>query len=401
MEIEPAQIFFTGKFDFSTGPAVEVSVRRNEKKDFTLESLSVTDQPATRFDFRKPGENTVFEGFMSSSTLEKLFTRPFLSQADFFQITEENHFLISSDKENFLKLDAYRIDIAPLFNQKNDYADLRKWLKDKPIRVESRHVDAGRTRLDNVTALLDIKPDKAVIRLLKSDLCGININGTILKKGDSLEYRADAASMNSDNLRHTAECLFNGETLMDGSYSFKGRFHSKSPVDQLKESVSGNFELSASDGRIYRLTLLSRILSVINVSKFLKGRMPDILQDGFAYHTVSVKADIKDSRIVVKEGIIDGTDMSIIFTGDIYPVQKKIDLTFLVAPFKTVDMIVKNIPVLNTLLGGKLVSIPVKAEGNMKNPTVIPLHPSAVGTGLTNMMKNIVNAPVKLMEKLP
>ena len=129
--------------------------------------------------------------------------------------------------------------------------------------------------------------------------------------------------------------------------------------------------------------------------------MPDILQDGFAYHTVSVKADIKDSRIVVKEGIIDGTDMSIIFTGDIYPVQKKIDLTFLVAPFKTVDMIVKNIPVLNTLLGGKLVSIPVKAEGNMKNPTVIPLHPSAVGTGLTNMMKNIVNAPVKLMEKLP
>ena len=401
MEIEPGKLFFTGKLHFPSGPSVEGTVTWNRQSGFTLEHLCVKDQPATRFDFDNTGQKPDFEGFIRSSTLEKIFTPDFLSGFEFMQLSEEKHFLISFDKDRFLKLDAYRIELAPFLNQKNENPKLRKSMSGQSIRIKTRYLDAGGYRLKNVEALLDIKTDKTVIQLLKADLCGIDINGTIVNKGDFLEYRADAASIKSDDLRHTAECLFKGETLMDGSYSFQGRFHSKSPKDRLKESVSGNFQLSASNGRIYRLTLLSRVLSVINVSRFLKGSLPDILQDGFEYHTFSLKADVKESRIAVNEGIIDGKDMSIIFTGDIYPVEKRVDLTFLVAPFKTVDMIVKNIPVLNTLLGGKLVSIPVKAQGSIKNPTVMPLHPSAVGTGLTDMMKNIVNTPVKLMEKLP
>ncbi|MCF8044977.1 MAG: AsmA-like C-terminal domain-containing protein [Desulfarculaceae bacterium] len=399
--IEPDGLFFTGKFDFPSGPAVTLAVHRTAQGKFTLERLSVADPPATRFDFQNTGEKASFEGFMSSGTIEKLFTKRFLSESGFFRITGEDHFLVSSGDDSFLKLAAYRLDLTPVLNRKNEYQDLRQWLSDKPIRIKTRYFDTGRYRLNKVSALLDIKPDQTVVRLEKADLCGMNINGTIVKKGNFIEYQAETSALEKDDFRYTADCLFSGEALMDGSYSFEGRFHSKTAKKHLKETVYGHFEFSASNGRIYRLTLLSRILSVINVSRFLEGSLPDILQDGFAFNTVSLKAYVKDSRITVKEGIIDGTDMSIIFTGDVFPVQQKIDMTFLVAPFKTVDMIVKKIPVLNTLLGGKLVSIPVKAEGNFENPAVIPLHPSSVGKGLTNMMKNIVNTPVKLMEKLP
>ncbi len=401
LDIKPAEGGFTGQLTFPAGPAVELTVRRKGPDDFRLEHLSVDDQPATRFEFHNTGPKTSFEGFMSSSVLEKLFTRRFLSHADFFQITGNHHFLITSGKDSFVNLAADYLDISPLLNQKQEYKEVRQWLRDKPIRVLSEHLDAGRYRLDNVAALLEINPGQTKIRLSQANLCGIDINGTLVKKSDFLVYQTQAAAMAKDDLRHTAECLFTGETLMDGSYNFQGRFHSKSPMADFKETVSGNFEFSASKGRIYRLTLLSRILSAINVSRFLKGKLPDLLQDGFEYNTFSLKARVKNSRILVKEGIIDATDMSIIFTGEVDPVERKMDLTFLVAPFKTVDMIITYIPVLNTLLDGKLVSIPVKAEGSLKNPSVTPLHPSAVGKGLINMMKNIVNSPVKLMEKLP
>ena len=401
MEIESAELFFTGMFDFPSGPAVELSVRRNEPDVLILEHLSVIDQPATRFNFWNSDKKNSFEGFLSSSSLKKLFTHRFLEQKDIFQSAGENHFLISEGRDTFLKLEAYHLDLTPAMTQKNTNRKIRQWFQDKPILIKARYLDTGRYRLNKVTAMLDIKPDKTVIHLRKGDFCGIEIKGTVMKKRESVEFRADAAARKREDLQQTAECLFNGKTLIDGSYSFEGLFHAKTSMERLKEMISGNFELSASNGRIYRLTLLSRILSVINVSKFLKGRLPDLLQDGFAYNTFSLKADVKNSRIQVKEGIIDGTDMSIIFTGEIYPVRREINLTFLVAPFKTVDLIVKKIPVLSTLLGGKLVSIPVKAEGSMNQPAVIPLHPSAVSTGLTNLMKNIVNAPVKLMEKLP
>ncbi len=89
-----------------------------------------------------------------------------------------------------------------------------------------------------------------------------------------------------------------------------------------------------------------------------------------------------------------------IFTGWIDPVNDQLDLTCLVAPFKTIDLIIKYIPIVNTMLGGRLVSIPVKASGKLSDPIVTPLHPSAVGTGLINMMGDILKTPVKLWDKI-
>ena len=123
-------------------------------------------------------------------------------------------------------------------------------------------------------------------------------------------------------------------------------------------------------------------------------------QDGFAYNKISMEADIKDSIIYLNRAIIDGQDMTLIFSGWIDPVNDTLDLTCLVAPFKTIDLIIKNIPILNTLLDGRLVSVPTKATGKLSDPIVVPLHPSAVGEGLVNMMSDILKTPVKLWDKI-
>jgi len=92
--------------------------------------------------------------------------------------------------------------------------------------------------------------------------------------------------------------------------------------------------------------------------------------------------------------------MTIIFNGQIDLINDHIDLTCLVAPFKTVDLIIEKIPIISTLLSGNLVSVPVKATGKISDPAVVPLHPSAVGEGLINAMKNILKTPVKLLDKI-
>jgi len=71
-----------------------------------------------------------------------------------------------------------------------------------------------------------------------------------------------------------------------------------------------------------------------------------------------------------------------------------------VSPLKTVDTVVRNIPLVGNILGGSLVSIPVKVTGDINDPTVVPLSPSAVGSGLLGTMKRVFQLPFTLTQPL-
>ncbi|MCP4023204.1 MAG: AsmA-like C-terminal region-containing protein, partial [Desulfobacteraceae bacterium] len=190
------------------------------------------------------------------------------------------------------------------------------------------------------------------------------------------------------------------DDLLDGSYSFSCKLNGDGFKKEIKNILNGHFKFNAANGRIYKATLLSRLLSVLNISKVFKGDLPDITQEGFAYRSIVIEAEIENSIIYLKKALIDGKDMTLIFSGWVDPVKNQLNLTCLVAPLKTVDNIIKYIPIVNTLLDGRLMSFPAKATGKINDPKVTPLHPSAVGKGLIDMMSNIVKTPVKLIEKL-
>ncbi|GAH11846.1 unnamed protein product, partial [marine sediment metagenome] len=95
---------------------------------------------------------------------------------------------------------------------------------------------------------------------------------------------------------------------------------------------------------------------------------------------------------------IDSPSMGIACEGDIDLVKKKVDLTVLVAPFKTVDRIIKHIPLVNNILGGKLISIPFRAIGELADPDVIPLSPTAVGSGLFGILQRTLKLPITIIQ---
>jgi hypothetical protein len=42
--------------------------------------------------------------------------------------------------------------------------------------------------------------------------------------------------------------------------------------------------------------------------------------------------------------------------------------------------------------------LPARAYGKISDPTVIPLHPSAVGKGLLNLLEDLIKTPGRLID---
>jgi len=67
---------------------------------------------------------------------------------------------------------------------------------------------------------------------------------------------------------------------------------------------------------------------------------------------------------------------------------------------KTVDSIIKRIPLVGDILGGSLISVPVGVSGNLNEPKVTLLPPAAVGEGLLGIMKRTLEVPVKVIQPM-
>ena len=151
--------------------------------------------------------------------------------------------------------------------------------------------------------------------------------------------------------------------------------------------------LDAEDGRIYQLNVLSKVLSVLNATEIFRGTIPDLTGEGMAYRTLTVKGILENGQLNIRKGIINGKSMDIVFDGFIYPQSRQLELTILIAPFKTVDFLIKNLPIINTILGGNLITVPIKASGDWNDPDLTYPLPSEIGSGLLGIMKRTVQLP--------
>jgi uncharacterized protein YhdP len=188
--------------------------------------------------------------------------------------------------------------------------------------------------------------------------------------------------------------------LIDGKFALTGRLETEGPPAMLSRNINGRMNLRAHDGRIYRFNLLSKALAVVNLTEIFRGKLPDLMEGGLAYESIDIEVEMQDSLLTVKEAVIDGASANIAGQGTIDLVTGETDMIVLVAPFKTVDAIVKFTPIINDWLGGTLVSIPVSVTGQFSDPDAVPLSPSAVGSSLMNLMKKTVNLPVKIISPL-
>ena len=244
---------------------------------------------------------------------------------------------------------------------------------------------------------ITFKPDAVVVAVSKAEICGISFRGLLNLSDQTLDIYLVPTVANY-KLDSTLACLTAKKDLATGTYNLSGEILAKAKPEAVTRSITGKLAFSAEKGRIYRFGLLAKLLSILNVTEIYRGEVPDLTGEGFAYHSMSASAKLQGGKIIMEECSIDGTSMGIACEGDIDLVDKKLNLVILVAPFKTVDRIVEILPLIGGVLGGKLISIPFRAKGDLDDPEVYALPPTAVGSGILGILERTLKLPITIIQ---
>ncbi len=267
------------------------------------------------------------------------------------------------------------------------------------VRVEAKSVTWGRYTTSPVNA--DILIDQKVVRVAinDGDLCEISLPGN-LKFADgniALDFKPEAAGV---ELEPTLVCLFGKNFQITGIADLNARISSRGKSGTLVRALQGKVEFRAKDGCIYKSPLLAKILAFLNVTELLRGKVPDLSVDGLDYNSITIKGDLRNGIFVISEAVIDGTTMQLVGQGEIDIPNSSVNLTVLVAPFKTVDFLVSKIPLINYVLKDTLISIPLRITGSLEDPSITILSPAAVGKGVLGIMKRTLMLPFKIIEPI-
>ena len=238
------------------------------------------------------------------------------------------------------------------------------------------------------------------VNVIQANLCNVSTPGTLKITPQDVSLDFDFAATNQE-LNPTVLCTSGQQMDITGHFDLLGKVKAQGKEDRLLESLKGELEFTAKDGRIKRHVPLQRVFAFLNVTNSLKGQLPDLTEKEFVYDSMTSKTTIQDGKIIFEESVIDSPSMEIVSKGYVDYMKKKIDVTVLVAPFKTIDWVVKKIPLVRRILGGTLIAVPVKVTGDLADPKVLPMSASAVGSSLFGVMKRTVALPFELMEVEP
>lgn len=386
----------TNIFFMADGPEID---------KMTPSNLQVSDGERTHADlsfYKQPDMPKLnFSGKLDKTTLEKMLRPDSFLYHRLQAVTGGNVLTVSSDIPNTITITADKLNLDPLlFPQKTSspHRPLRPLITQKQFFFNVKTLAYDQRVYQGIQAKVMINKPTTDIYITHARHCGLDLSGriTIRQSGERPKVSTHIF-FNTDQAKEVSfsmGCMTGSQSLIKGSYTLKGELSGRAQtLAQVKSKQNGHLNFQAQSGRIFRATLLSRLLSVLNIIGDT-----DLQQQGFGFKTFTANADVKESIVHIRKAFIDADNMAIIAQGWADPLNDALDITFLVAPFKTIDTIIKHIPIVNTILNGRLVSFPARAYGKISNPTVVPLDPSAVGKGLLNLIKDLAATPGRLIE---
>jgi hypothetical protein len=238
------------------------------------------------------------------------------------------------------------------------------------------------------------------VMVTEANLCNISTPGVleITPEEIALDFRLVS---NNQDLDAALDCLLDKKGFIIGSFDLKGKVTARGKSEDVIESAQANVEFQAHDGRIYHdqeFGVLSTTFARLSITDLFRGKVPDLKTEGFPYRSIIIKANVEDGKLILEEALIDGEGMQIACLGDIDLAKKEVDVEILAAPFRTVDSVVKRTPIFGRILGGTLVSVPVRVTGDWADPEVRTMPASSVGAGLLGIMKRAVAIPVEIVQ---
>ncbi len=244
-----------------------------------------------------------------------------------------------------------------------------------------------------------LTPGSTTVAIERADLCGIVLIGRLTFASGRLNaYIVPVAD--STLLDHTVTCLSEERSTASGRFNLDGALQVEAPPAEFLKALTGNIEAISEDGRLLRSNLFTKILGLINITEIYRGTLPDLTGEGLEYKRMRLSGEFRDGKLVVNGWSLDGPSLWMGARGEINLIDDTLHLFVLVSPFKTVDRIINAIPGLRWILGGRLVAIPMEARGDLSDPEVIPMAPTAVAQSILDMLGRTIRLPLHIIQPL-
>jgi hypothetical protein len=267
------------------------------------------------------------------------------------------------------------------------------------VRFKSKTVTFDRFTVSPFHADIALAGNAVNATITKAVICTIPTSGSVSLSRNNIQLKFKPVVRNQD-LEPFVICLLSDKEPITGHFDLQGELSAQGKLDSLARTLNGNLVFTAKDGRIYKYGTIAKILAFLNITEIFHGELPDIVQEGFAYQSIFIKGKINKGKLLLKEAIIDGSSMEIVSEGDIDLIEKKVNLKVLVSPLKTLDFVLRKIPLISDITGRSLISIPIKVTGDLGNPEVTYLPLSSVGSGLLGILERTIKLPVKIIQPL-
>lgn len=203
----------------------------------------------------------------------------------------------------------------------------------------------------------------------------------------------NAADLYKQQLKHKGMITGNlrGDFFLEG---IEGK-------ERFLKSSRGSFNVVIDGGVLLRFKVLSKILSILNVSQIFNFRLPDTSSRGMPYDKLAATVQLREGILETDDLFIDSEAMDMTAVGSMNLLDKRLDLIIGVKPLQTVDKIITKIPIAGWLLTGEekaLITTHFEVSGTTDDPKVRPIPISSVSDKAKGIFRRIFDLPEKLIE---
>ncbi len=158
----------------------------------------------------------------------------------------------------------------------------------------------------------------------------------------------------------------------------------------------GTLSLEIDRGLIRRFPVLASVLSMMNLSQLLTGRLPDLSSEGMVFKSIRGTFQLDQGVLRTEDLRVESEAVVITMVGDIDLRSRQCDLKVGVQPFVGVDRFVDNIPVIRHYLAGPkrtVLATYFLVTGPLEQPEVNAIPFRSLGQTIMDMFLRLFQNP--------
>ncbi len=214
--------------------------------------------------------------------------------------------------------------------------------------------------------------------LLKVTSWQVNIADGIIRGNALFDIRRNTRipfvlDLQADQLRMERVMMSDPDWLrVEGDVVLNGKLQWNISSSRANDGVykTGNIEVRVHDGKVNKFDILSKLFSLINLGSILRGRLPDVIQQGLPFQSLTWDMDVFDTKWKFKDMKLVSDAARINASGMYFSDQDRIDFQVDVSPLVGFDQIFSGLFGNLVTKNGKILTTTFRVRGLSGTPDV-------------------------------